>query len=290
MCLAQYPSVLSRLKLRLRSSAERHTIPSSGSCRPRINRPGEMTIYSSDKPSARASEFQSELREYASPPCYLHEIDPDYGGDLLPAAQVSPPSGAEQIRHWRDARRRRLRARRDQLSAAVRAAAATQIIRELHRSRLTEGHECIGLYWPLPGEIDLRSLARRWLEQGIDVGLPVIESSGGSLTFWAWRPEMQMIEDGPWSIPRPCSRRLVEPTLLLVPMLGFDLDLHRLGNGGGYYDRTLAAMQPRPVAVGICHEFGHMPTIYPQAHDVRMDAVITESDGPTDHHRTGNPP
>lgn len=253
-----------------------------------------MTVYSSDKPSAGASESQSEPREYASPPCYLHEIDPDYGGDLLPAAQAARPAGAEEIGHWRNAQRRRLRARREQLSADVRAAAATQIIGELHRSRLTEGHECIGLYWPLPGEIDLRPLAHRWLEQKIELALPVIEESDAPLTFWAWRPDMRMTEAGPWSIPRPCTRRLVEPTLLLVPMLGFDGNLHRLGNGGGYYDRTLAAVQPRPVALGICHEFGHMPTIYPQAHDVPMDAVVTEGDDQmddqTDDRQSGTAP
>jgi 5,10-methenyltetrahydrofolate synthetase len=217
-------------------------------------------------------------------------MDPDYGGDLLADAQTPRSSCAEDIRRWRDAQRERLRARREQLSADARADASSRIIGELHASRLTEGHECIGLYWPLPGEIDLRPLAHPWVKQGIEVALPVIEEPGRPLTFWAWRPDMRMTEDGPWSIPRPCSRRRVEPTLLLVPMIGFDRDLHRLGNGGGYYDRTLAAMQPQPVAVGICHEFGHMPTIYPQAHDVRMDAVVTESDNQMDDHQSGNPP
>ncbi|HZX22692.1 MAG TPA: 5-formyltetrahydrofolate cyclo-ligase [Woeseiaceae bacterium] len=248
-----------------------------------------MTIYSSDNPSG-TSEPQSEPHEYASPPCYLHEIDPDYGGDRLTDAHAPRPSGTEDIRHWRDEQRRRLRARRERLSTDARADAAARIIRELQVSRLAEGHECIGLYWPRPGEIDLRALAHRWVGQEIEVALPVIEASGEPLAFWAWRPDMRMAEDGPWSIPRPCSRHLVEPTLLLVPMLGFDRDLHRLGNGGGYYDRTLAAMQPPPVAVGICHEFGHMPTIYPQAHDVPMDAVVTEGDDRTAYHESGAPP
>jgi 5,10-methenyltetrahydrofolate synthetase len=235
-----------------------------------------MTVYSRDKPPTEASEPREEPHEYASPPCFLHELDPGYGGDLLPAEQTPPPCGAQEIRRWRDGQRRRLRAQREQMAPDVTAEVSARIVGELRASHLTEGHVSIGIYWPLPGEIDLRPLAQQWVEQGIEVALPAIEEPGGYLTFRAWRPDSPMTEKGLWSIPQPCSRRLVEPTLLLVPMLGFDRDLHRLGNGGGYYDRTLAALSPCPCTVGVCLEAGYLATIFPQPHDVPMDAVVTE--------------
>jgi 5,10-methenyltetrahydrofolate synthetase len=72
------------------------------------------------------------------------------------------------------------------------------------------------------------------------------------------------------------ERRVVAPDVILVPLVGFDKDGHRLGNGGGYYDRTLAALVPKPLCIGIGNEAGAIETIYPQQHDVPMDAIVTE--------------
>ena len=58
--------------------------------------------------------------------------------------------------------------------------------------------------------------------------------------------------------------------------MGFDRAGYRLGHGGGYYDRTLAAFTPKPLTIGVGYEFGHLETIYPQPHDVPMDAIVTE--------------
>lgn len=69
----------------------------------------------------------------------------------------------------------------------------------------------------------------------------------------------------------------VVPDILLVPLLGFDLDRYRLGNGGGYYDRTLGAMDIKPYTIGIGFDCLRLDTIYPFAHDVPLDAIVTES-------------
>jgi 5-formyltetrahydrofolate cyclo-ligase len=68
----------------------------------------------------------------------------------------------------------------------------------------------------------------------------------------------------------------VQPDTLLVPLVGFDARGYRLGHGGGYYDRTLAAMPRRPLAVGIGFESLRLPTIHPQPHDIPMDMIVTE--------------
>ena len=69
----------------------------------------------------------------------------------------------------------------------------------------------------------------------------------------------------------------MQPTALLVPLVGFDGHHYRLGYGGGYYDRTLAALDPKPLTIGIGCELGRVATIYPQAHDIPMDAIVTEA-------------
>jgi 5-formyltetrahydrofolate cyclo-ligase len=82
---------------------------------------------------------------------------------------------------------------------------------------------------------------------------------------------------GIWNIPIPSERNLVQPTVLLVPLLGFDAAGYRLGQGGGYYDRTLATLPQKPLTIGIGYELGRLESIYPQPHDRPMDAIITES-------------
>jgi 5-formyltetrahydrofolate cyclo-ligase len=75
----------------------------------------------------------------------------------------------------------------------------------------------------------------------------------------------------------PADSPVLTPDLLLVPLVGFDPAGYRLGYGGGYYDRTLAAIQPRPLAIGIGFEQQALATIHPQPHDIPMDYIVTES-------------
>jgi 5,10-methenyltetrahydrofolate synthetase len=72
---------------------------------------------------------------------------------------------------------------------------------------------------------------------------------------------------------------------LIVPLLGFDAAGYRLGYGGGYYDRTLATLTPRPLTVGVGYELGRLETIHPQAHDIPLDAIVTEAGTIRHRHR-----
>ncbi|MGE4010769.1 MAG: 5-formyltetrahydrofolate cyclo-ligase [Alphaproteobacteria bacterium] len=135
---------------------------------------------------------------------------------------------------------------------------------------------CIGFYWPIKGEIDLRAFMRNRVQHGARAALPVVVEKGAPLEFWSWRPDMRL-QRGVWHIPIPAERRPVRPSILLVALLGFDDAGYRLGYGGGYYDRTLAAMTPRPLTIGVGFESGRMATIYPQPHDIRLDAIATEA-------------
>jgi 5-formyltetrahydrofolate cyclo-ligase len=76
----------------------------------------------------------------------------------------------------------------------------------------------------------------------------------------------------------PADGEAVLPNVLVVPLVGFDVRGYRLGYGGGYYDRTLAAMPEKPLTIGVGFEMAKLHTIYPQSHDVPMDLIVTEHD------------
>jgi 5-formyltetrahydrofolate cyclo-ligase len=134
----------------------------------------------------------------------------------------------------------------------------------------------VGFYWPFRGEIGLHHLIRELIGAGAGAALPVVIEKGQPLEFRAWQPGAPL-ERGVWDIPVPAERQVVHPTVLLVPVVGFDEGGYRLGYGGGYYDRTLAARNPRPLAIGVGYEFQRLATIDPQPHDVPMDAIVTEA-------------
>jgi 5,10-methenyltetrahydrofolate synthetase len=83
---------------------------------------------------------------------------------------------------------------------------------------------------------------------------------------------------GVWGIPvpPPAAERLT-PDIALAPLLGWDGAGFRLGYGGGYFDRTLAARAPRPFAIGVGLQAARLATIFPQPHDIRLDAIVTEA-------------
>ena len=79
-----------------------------------------------------------------------------------------------------------------------------------------------------------------------------------------------------WQIPVPQNTGSVQPDVILVPLVGFDQQMHRLGNGGGFYDRTLASPS-RPLSIGIGFEWMLLDSIQPQDHDIPMDWIVTEA-------------
>lgn len=180
-----------------------------------------------------------------------------------------------EIKNWRRTKRaellsRRLGVPRDNRQD-IRAAVRDVVWREFPELRGAR----IGFYWPIKGEIDLRHLVRDFIALGAEAALPVVVQKQQPLEFRAWHPRMKL-ERGVWNIPVPAASVAVRPTALLVPLLGFDDKGYRLGYGGGYFDRTLATMEPMPLTIGIGHSFGRLDTIHPQPHDIPFDAIVTE--------------
>ncbi len=132
-------------------------------------------------------------------------------------------------------------------------------------------------YWPIKGEPDLRPWMTRLHEQGAVLALPVVEVPGTPLVFRRWLPGMAM-ERGHWNIPvPPTSSERLTPRVSLAPLVGWDAEGYRLGYGGGYFDRTLAALVPRPFVIGVGLQSARLDTIAPQPHDVPMSVIVTEA-------------
>ena len=182
----------------------------------------------------------------------------------------------DEVRRWRKARRTSLIARRQAIPQDERRRLQPLILDLVERHFPELANALVGFYWPFRGEIGAHALIHRLAERGARAALPVVVGKGEPLEFWAWRPGAPL-RRGVWDIPIPAERQVVQPTALLVPLVGFDRRGYRLGYGGGYYDRTLAAMDPRPLAIGIGYEIGSLETIHPQPHDIPMDAIVTEA-------------
>jgi len=166
-------------------------------------------------------------------------------------------------------------------------------------------HEVIGAYWPIKGEFDPLPALYRWQEDAVlspefqentpsaqegraqlatesiagrsprKIGLPVVNKLHKTLTFHAWYPGCPMEEDA-YGIPKPKDTEIIVPTLLFVPCVGYGPGGYRLGYGGGFYDRTLATLQPRPVTVGLGFSHGWLPDLLPEPHDVPLDVLLND--------------
>ncbi len=123
----------------------------------------------------------------------------------------------------------------------------------------------IGAYWPIKGEFDPLPALHRWKEDGelLDeplrrrIGLPVVNKEHKTLTFHAWYPGC--------------------PMELFVPCVGYAAGGYRLGYGGGFYDRTLATLQPKPFTVGLGFTNGYLDEFEPEEFDLPLDAILNDN-------------
>jgi 5-formyltetrahydrofolate cyclo-ligase len=182
--------------------------------------------------------------------------------------------GAE-LKAWRRSERQRLLAMRTGAPAAERRQWGQQIEPRLRSLFGERPGTILGVYWPFQGEFDPRPLIDWLIAEGSVVALPAVVDKKGPLEYRSWRPGEPLV-DGVWNIPVPQKREIVTPHAVLAPLVGFDRQCYRLGYGGGYFDRTLAALSPRPLAVGVGFELSRIETIYPQPFDIPMDVVVSE--------------
>ena len=182
---------------------------------------------------------------------------------------------AAEVKAWRRGERERLIALRQAVPTFDRRQWGDRIEAAL-RNLLAERPGILGVYWPFRAEFDPRPLIDWAVKAGRTVALPVVVDKKGPLEYRLWNPGDPLI-DGVWGIPVPERRDPAVPQAVLAPVVGFDRECYRLGYGGGYFDRTLAALAPRPLAIGVGFELARLETIHPQDFDIPMDLVVTEA-------------
>ena len=176
----------------------------------------------------------------------------------------------------KDELRRAARAHRRRL-AAENPSAAVQAAVHMLDSRVGPSPPT-SLYIPIGGELDPLPIAEALLERDTRLCLPVVTGRGAPLVFRAWIPGDPLAPDllgTPAPLP---SAREVEPELVITPLLAFDAGGNRLGQGGGYFDRTIAALhaRSRAVIVGLAYAGQEVSSLPVEAHDRPLDAVLTE--------------
>jgi 5,10-methenyltetrahydrofolate synthetase len=181
----------------------------------------------------------------------------------------------EEIIAWRKGERARLIAARVAVPDQARESWTQRIIATLEPIVMAVDGP-VSFFWPFRGEPNLRPLMRRMVAAGKVVALPVVVQQRHPLEFRPWTPGCTM-ELGVWNIPIPDTRERVTPRLLVAPVVGFDPEHYRLGYGGGFYDRTLAALAGPRTVIGVGFDSQAFATIHPLPHDIKMDRIVTES-------------
>ena len=205
----------------------------------------------------------------ASSPCVLHELGPD-------GRPRVDPEQARDVARWRKVERERLIAARCALTEEYRREQTLATARAVEKILATLALPTLSVYWPIRGEPDLRPWMGTLSQQGMRIALPVAIALGQPLVFREWRPHARLAR-GLWNIPYPADGAEVVPSVVIAPLVGFDPLCYRLGYGGGFFDRTLAMLLPKPVAIGVGYPGAALSTIYPQPHDVPMDWVVVGS-------------
>jgi 5,10-methenyltetrahydrofolate synthetase len=176
---------------------------------------------------------------------------------------------------WRKSERARLIAAREAVDAPTLEAWRRAIDAHLERGFPGLAQACLAFCWPIRNEYDARHLAKTLREAGATTALPVVVAPKAPLVFREWHPGVELAA-GPLGIAYPVESRDIVPQAVLLPMNGWDAQGYRLGYGGGFFDRTLAAMPSKPLVIGVAYELARIATIHPQPWDIPVDYVVTE--------------
>lgn len=189
------------------------------------------------------------------------------------AQSLSDPDLQVGRRHLRQ----RLLAERAALDAATVRRAAMAVAEHLRPWFAARPPASVGFCAAVRGEIDLAEFVGGLIEAGWSAAMPVVERTAAPMVFRAWTPLAPMTRDR-HGIPVPATASCPAPTVLLIPVLGVDRAGHRLGYGGGYFDRTVAALAEqgrRPLCIGVGYDRSWINDLRPAAHDARLDSYVS---------------
>ncbi|SEQ13059.1 5-formyltetrahydrofolate cyclo-ligase [Devosia sp. YR412] len=183
----------------------------------------------------------------------------------------------EMIEEAKAALRLRARAARAALDFGERAEAAAAVARHFFHGIALQQSDVVAAYWRIRDEVDCQPILVKLMDDNQTVVLPVVLGADEPLDLRVWEQGASLYESGFGTLAPSELAPKAEPDVVLMPLLGFDKLGTRLGYGGGYYDRTLAKLKKRPKLIGLAYAAQELKRIPREAHDVPLDAVITEA-------------
>lgn len=167
--------------------------------------------------------------------------------------------------------------RRAAIQAGERAEAAKAVAGHFLAGAGLNPGDHVAVYWPIRDELDSKPLLTKLMDAGQPVCLPVVLGDGQPLELRLWEEGTPLYPAGFGTLAPPETAPVVEPDVIVMPLLGFDRMGTRLGYGGGYYDRTLGALTKSPRLIGLAFAVQELDRIPREAHDVPLEAVVTEA-------------
>lgn len=180
--------------------------------------------------------------------------------------------------------RQAMRQQRRQLTIVERTVLSQQLTFQLLQQSFVHASQAIACYWPFDGEVDTQSIIS--ILQSLDKTcyLPVLDAKTKLLHFAEYAVDTPL-QTNRYGIAEPIQSKIGVSILcldlILLPMVAFDAQGHRLGTGGGYYDRTLHSLgscprPTKPLLVGLAYEFQRITYLQPQPWDITLDGIITD--------------
>lgn len=189
---------------------------------------------------------------------------------------VDTPSATASKSDWRTY----LVKHRLALGGTERGSAERRIADQLSARAVLEDWARVLVFLPWKGEPDLMMVWRAWSRRGLELGLPVVEAHASPLRLVGWQPGKALLKDL-MGLPIPQESEEKDFDTWVLPCVGVDREGHRIGAGKGFYDRTIEALlargHPRPRIVGVCFEAARLNVVLGEAHDLQLDAVLTEA-------------
>jgi 5-formyltetrahydrofolate cyclo-ligase len=167
---------------------------------------------------------------------------------------------------------------RDALSAEERSAKSARISGHLASFLFEDRPAVLAGYWPIGSEADIRAALRGLSQLEVQLALPVVVN--GRVVFREWAPGWPLYPAGFGSMGPPPEAETRVPDTLIVPVVGYDKQGHRLGYGKGFYDRAIAELRAKggqPRLIGVAFAAQEVSSIPSEPHDIRLDDLITEA-------------
>ena len=148
-----------------------------------------------------------------------------------------------------------------------------QIIKILNKEKIS--NKIIGGYYPVNFEVDDLGLLRKFKKNKFNISLPVIKKNF-QMDFYQWS-FTEILKINKYGIPEPETKNLINPEILLVPLVGFDLKLNRLGYGGGFYDRLIKKLSQKKkiLKIGLALSDQKIDKVPVNKYDQKLDYIVT---------------